>query len=62
MQERGYHTFDKVFAIEERKVLKAITTDGVEYRCSYQLSGYSLSVVAKNLTKHKIQKLELKHL
>jgi hypothetical protein len=54
---RGYFTFDKVFAIEERKVLKAITNDGVEYRCSYQLSGYSLSVVAKNLTKHKIEKL-----
>lgn len=40
------------------KILTATTTSGIEFRCSYMLSGQSLSNVAKNLTKHKISKLE----
>ena len=47
-----------VFASGERKPLKALTTDGIEFRDSYILSGYSLSKTAENLAFHKIEKLE----
>lgn len=49
--------WNEVFATDERKPLKAVTKSGFEFRCSYRLSGYSLAVVAKNLTKHSIAKL-----
>lgn len=49
--------FTEVFAIKERKPIKAITYNGIEFRCSYILSGYSLAVLANNLTSHKIKKL-----
>lgn len=39
----------KVFAVDKRKPVYAITDQGIEYRCSYILSGYSLRTVAKNL-------------
>ena len=38
-------TWDSVFCVDKRKVLYAVTTDGVEFRCSYLLSG----VAEKNL-------------
>lgn len=46
-----------VFSIEERRPLYALSVDGIEFRCSYLLSGYSLATVAKNLVKYKIKKL-----
>ena len=46
-----------VFSIEERRPLYALSVDGVEFRCSYLLSGYNLATVAKNLVKYKIKKL-----
>ena len=46
-----------VFAVDERKPLKALSDLGLEFRCSYILSGYNLSNTAKNLTSHKIKKL-----
>lgn len=46
-----------VFALEKRKVVKAKTLDGIEFRCSYVLSGYSLANLAKQLTKYKCEKL-----
>lgn len=49
--------WDKVFSIEERKPLFAVTTDGIEFRCSYLLSGYSLAKVGDNLTKYKVSKM-----
>lgn len=54
---RKYFEWSEVFALDERKPAKAITTSGVEFRCSYILSGYSLETIAKNLVKHKIKKL-----
>ena len=48
--------WDNVFAIDERKPVYAVS-DGIEFRCSYILSGYSLQMVAKNLTTYKIEKL-----
>lgn len=47
----------KVFALDKRKVNYCRTVSGVEFRCSYQLSGYSLAAVGKNLTKYKIGKM-----
>lgn len=43
---RKLFTWDKVFALESRKVCYAIA-DAVEFRCSYLLSGYSLDNLAK---------------
>lgn len=47
----------KVFAIDERKPVYAITTSGFEFRCSYILSGYALATLAENL-QYKIEKLD----
>lgn len=53
---RHYFDWVDLFAIDERKPLKAVTSTGIEFRCSYLLSGFSLDGVARNLTKHKINK------
>lgn len=54
---RKYLTWQNVFAVDERKVVKAVT-NGVEFRDSYILSGYSLAKVADNLVSHDIKKLD----
>ena len=54
---RKYFEWSSVFSISDRKPIKAITVDGLEFRDSYILSGYSLENTAKNLTDHKIKKL-----
>lgn len=54
---RKYLDWESVFSISERKPIRALTTDGIEFRDSYILSGYSLANTAKNLAKHKIKKL-----
>lgn len=55
---RKYFLWDSVFSVDERKPVKALTTNGIEFRDSYILSGYSLANTAKNLTKFKIRKME----
>lgn len=54
------HIFDwhDVFATDERKALKAVTTNGIEFRDSLILSGQSLASTAKNLVHHDIKKME----
>lgn len=47
----------KVFSVESRKPLYAITENGIEFRCSYLLSGYSLQTVGENLLKYKVNKM-----
>lgn len=49
------YDFEKVFALDERKVIYA-RTDGIIFKCSYLLSGYSLANLAK------IKKLPIKKL
>lgn len=53
------HRFDwfKVFSISLRRPIYAVTTSGIAFRCSQLLSGYSLAMVGKNLTKYKVTKL-----
>ena len=47
----------KVFAIKPRQPIYAVTTDGVEFRCSYKLSGYSLDDLTNQIQTCKIEKL-----
>lgn len=51
-------SWDKVFALDERKPVQCISDIGLEFRCSYLLSGYSLANLGKQLTKYKVQKLD----
>lgn len=54
---RKYFQWENVFSIKSRTPVYALTTNGVEFRCSYLLSGYNLDTLAKNLTTIKIRKL-----
>lgn len=54
---RKYLEWEKVFSIGERKPIKAVTVDGIEFRDSYILSGYSLEKTAENLVSHSVKKL-----
>lgn len=54
---KHYFEWLDVFAVDERKPLKALTSLGIEFRDSYILSGYSLANTAKNLTKFKVSKM-----
>lgn len=55
---RKFFNWEGVFSIDERKPIKALCDIGIEFRCSYILSGYSLASLAKNLTTHKVKKME----
>lgn len=52
-----WFTWKKVFSGDSRDVMYALNTQGVEFRCSYKLSGYSLETTGKNLTRYKREKL-----
>lgn len=54
---RKHFEWENIFAIGERKPIKALTTGGIEFRDSYILSGYSLQKTAENLHTHKIEKM-----
>lgn len=49
--------WEKVFSIDTRKPIYARDIRGIEFRCSYLLSGYSLAKVSDNLQTFKIRKL-----
>ena len=52
-----HFTFTDVFASKPREPMKAVTSQGIEYRCSYILSGYSLDTVGQHLTTYPVRKL-----
>lgn len=54
---RQRFTWNKVFSIDLRKPIYAITDTGIEFRCSYLLSGYSLAKLGGQLTKYKCEKM-----
>lgn len=54
---RKYFEWTEVFAISERKPIKALTNLGIEFRDSYILSGFSLAKTAENLSSHTIEKM-----
>lgn len=54
---RKFFKWSKVFALDEREPLYMRTKFGLEFRCSYLLSGYKLETLAKNLLNHNIKKL-----
>lgn len=53
---RHYFEWVKVFSINMRKPLYALTSSGIEFRCSLLLSGYSLENMGKNLQKYHVTK------
>ena len=50
-------TWDNVFALDMRKPIYAVTDQGIEYRCSYMLSGFSLAKLSDNLISHTVKKM-----
>lgn len=53
---RKWFTWERVFSIDLRKPIYAINSMGVEFRCSYLLSGYSLAKLGEQLQKYKCKK------
>lgn len=49
--------WEKVFALDTRIPLTALSCDGIEFRCSYRLSGYSLDKMGESLQKYKVSKM-----
>lgn len=52
-----YFDWVEVFAVGERKPIKALSTFGIEFRDSYILSGYSLAKTSENLQKNHVEKM-----
>lgn len=46
-----------VFSLDTREPVQAITVEGIEFRCSYLLSGYALAKLSDQLTKYKVNKM-----
>lgn len=53
---RKWFEWETIFAIDTRKPIYALTTSGIEFRCSYLLTGYNLETVAKNLKTIQLRK------
>lgn len=49
--------WEKVFALSEREVAYALTNNGIEFRCSYILSGYKLAKLGDQCVNYPIQKM-----
>ena len=54
---RHYFEWENVFSVDIRKPVYAITTQGIEFRDTYILSGYKLETVGKNLHTYKVEKM-----
>lgn len=51
---RKWFKWVKVFSLSRRKPLYAVTTTGIEFRCSYKLSGYKLEKVGEQMGIEKL--------
>ena len=49
--------WDYILALDERKPIYCRSECGIEFRCSYRLSGYNLKKVGENLRKYKVEKM-----
>lgn len=54
---RRWLKWSQVFALSSREVCYALADTGIEFRCSYILTGYGLEKVGEHLTKHVMKKL-----
>lgn len=54
---RNLFEWEKVFSIDLRKPIYAITKQFIEFRCSYLLSGYSLAKLGEQLLKYPCRKM-----
>lgn len=54
---RHYFEWEKVFAVDLRKPVYAVTNNGIEFRDTLILSGYKLETVGKNLHTYKVVKM-----
>lgn len=54
---RKFFKWKKVFAIDTRKPIYALTDSGIEFRCSYILTNYSLAKLADQLQKYHVKKM-----
>lgn len=54
---RKWLEWEDVFSIDERKPLYALSKLGIEFRCSYLLSGYALASLGEQLRKYPVQKM-----
>lgn len=54
---RKYLEWSEVFSLSNRTPVYALTTSGIEFRCSYTLSGYGLEKTAEHLTMFDVKKL-----
>lgn len=55
---RKHFKINQVFALDERKPVYVVLENGIEFRCSYLLSGYKLEKVGEHLNKYKVNKLD----
>lgn len=51
---RKWFSWTKVFSLSRRKPLYALTTTGIEFRCSYRLSGYKLETIGEQIGIEKL--------
>ena len=54
---RKFFVWNNVFSVDDRKPIKALINEGIEFKCSYILSGFNLANLSKNLINHKIEKM-----
>lgn len=52
---RKWFHWIKVFSLAKRKPLYALTSNGIEFRCSYRLSGYSLDKIGEQVGIKKLK-------
>ena len=54
---RKWFDWYDIFADDKRQPLYCVTQKGIEFRCSYRLSGYSLEKLSDELTTYKTKKM-----